>query len=110
MMLKAPWAPARSQPRPVRRAWYTAPGVGPAPGLRRRVIDVVPAVSRRRRMRWQAGTVMPGVGPTSRLQRRGRAARRGLLICAIGIAGVAAIALAKRRSRPSDASTPASPS
>jgi hypothetical protein len=24
-------------------------------------------------MRWQAGTVLPGVGPTARMQRRGRA-------------------------------------
>lgn len=102
MELKTRFADMRQPAAPVRRVWYAAPGVGPAPGLRRRVIAAVPRVSRRRRMRWQAGTVLPGVGPTARMQRRLRhRGRRGMLLSAAGVAGAgaAATALAKRRSR-----------
>lgn len=76
MVLKTPVGDVRSPAAPARRVWYAAPGVGPAPRMRRRLIAVVPVVSGRRRLRWQAGTVVPGVGPTARMQRRGRAATR----------------------------------
>ena len=142
MELRTTKAAPRSRTVPMRRAWYSAPGAGPAPRLRRRVIALVPAVSRSRRLRWQAGTVLPGVGPTARMRRRGRAAtlagrqvmrhprtaargaraghwpavaraattlggtprrrrrtRRGILIGALGLAGAAAFAAARRRSR-----------
>ena len=70
---------------------------------------MVPRVGRTRRLRWQAGTILPGVGPTARIQRRGRAAAesarrasRGRLIGGAALlaalaAGVAA--LPKRRSK-----------
>jgi hypothetical protein len=101
MELKTRFADMRQPAAPVRRVWYAAPGVGPAPGLRRRVIAAVPRVSRRRRMRWQAGTVFPGVGPTARMQRRWRhRSRRGMLLGAAGMAGAGAAvtAIARRRS------------
>jgi hypothetical protein len=102
MELKTRFADMRPPASPVRRAWYAAPGVGPAPGLRRKVIAAVPRVSRRRRMRWQAGTVVPGVGPTARMQRRLRHRnRRAMLLGAAGVAGAGAAVttIAKRRSR-----------
>jgi hypothetical protein len=96
---------------PMRRAWYSAPGVGPAPKLRRRLIDMIPWVGRRKRMRWQAGTVVPRVGPTARMMRRGRAVTsplrgrmRRVALPLVGAAGVGAAAAVAKRSRGNGAS------
>ena len=83
------------------RAWLAMPGTGPAPALRRRIIGRMPAVSRRTKLRWEAGTIVPGVGPTARIRRRARhvGRREAIVGCACAACtGAAAMIFAKRRS------------
>ncbi len=83
------------------RAWLAMPGTGPAPALRRRIIGRMPGVTRRTKLRWEAGTVVPGIGPTARISRRARhvGRREAIIGCACAACtGAAAMVFAKRRS------------
>ena len=83
------------------RAWLAMPGTGPAPALRRRIIGRMPGVSRRTKLRWEAGTIVPGIGPTARIRRRAQhvGRREAIVGCACAACtGAAAMIFAKRRS------------